>query len=857
MIRLASYTNDPTKGKEELKNNNVKADGDYTLYVTISVPLNLVATGYEGSVELDWDAAPYKALEDYNVYRSDISGTGYVKIDSTVYTTYLDTTVINDETYYYVVTATYTDLSEGEYSNEAEGTPIVDYNLEPNDTWDLATATTLGDSVHATINPIAEKDWYSFTGTAGEEVLLYTELVGTSAIDPKMYFYQLVGVDSLVWLADNDDGHGDAQPEIQYTLEATATYLMRLAHWSVPEKGNAKASTGEYMLHLESLGIAFPAPANLIATAGNAVIDLSWDTPDTSKLLVDYNIYRSDISGSGYVKIDSTIITNTYSDVTVINDSTYYYVVTATYDDPAESYYSNEASATPNAFVAPSNLIATAGNDVVDLAWDAPAKVFVDYNVYRSETAGTGYVKIDSTITTTTYSDTSAINNITYYYVVTATYDEPGESVYSNEAEATPVIDIALEPNDVYADATAITIPSATEATIAPVDDTDWYSFVGVTGDEILLYTERLGASAIDPDMYLYQVISVDSILELAYDDDTHGDVQPEIAYTLLADATYLIRLSHYTNDPTKESKATTGEYTLYTTITGLTMTFTYCDLEGVITPEDTVYLEGDFNGWYPYDTQMVPNATCDTFTVTLDYLAANTTYEYVYMIEDDSKALNYGWLQTDNRSLTTTLVDGEVTDYRNVVVNLAVVDSPITFSVNPGDTTETVFSRVNIYLVTVGAGEGIGGIVAELGYGDTLVNPDPANWTWSTMAYYGESDNNDVFTGTMVAPVDFGSYRYAVRYDGNWAVDNPNSVWAYGDTTGTLFSLANCGVLNVVDPNVEEIVHDTGVNTGWYTYPSNTMATHMTPSRPTEQFKVLTLKYYLNNTGSHSTLYS
>ena len=108
-----------------------------------------------------------------------------------------------------------------------------------------------------------------------------------------------------------------------------------------------------------------------------------------------------------------------------------------------ESEYSNEASATPadtTAPAAPSNLVATAGDSEVSLYWDDNTEPDLEgYNVYRSETQGTGYSKINTAIVTVSeYTDSDVQNGTTYYYVVTALDEVPNESGYSNEASATP-----------------------------------------------------------------------------------------------------------------------------------------------------------------------------------------------------------------------------------------------------------------------------------------------------------------------------------------------------------------------------------------------------------------------------------
>ncbi|HEU4752404.1 MAG TPA: malectin domain-containing carbohydrate-binding protein, partial [Armatimonadota bacterium] len=85
------------------------------------------------------------------------------------------------------------------------------------------------------------------------------------------------------------------------------------------------------------------APTNLTATAGNASVSLTWNA---SSGATSYNVKRSTTSGSGYVTLAGVSATS-YTDNTVANGSTYYYVVTAV-SSGGESGPSNQASATPS-----------------------------------------------------------------------------------------------------------------------------------------------------------------------------------------------------------------------------------------------------------------------------------------------------------------------------------------------------------------------------------------------------------------------------------------------------------------------------------------------------------------------------
>ena len=57
-------------------------------------------------------------------------------------------------------------------------------------------------------------------------------------------------------------------------------------------------------------------------------------------------MYRSNISGSGYGKINPTLVSGlTYADATVVGGQTYYYVTTAVDSSGNESAFSNEVQA--------------------------------------------------------------------------------------------------------------------------------------------------------------------------------------------------------------------------------------------------------------------------------------------------------------------------------------------------------------------------------------------------------------------------------------------------------------------------------------------------------------------------------
>ena len=85
-------------------------------------------------------------------------------------------------------------------------------------------------------------------------------------------------------------------------------------------------------------------PTNLAATAGNAQVSLSWSAPSGA---TSYNVLRSTSTGGPYSSIASGVTTTSYSDTSVTNGTTYYYVVQAV-NSAGTSGNSAPASATPS-----------------------------------------------------------------------------------------------------------------------------------------------------------------------------------------------------------------------------------------------------------------------------------------------------------------------------------------------------------------------------------------------------------------------------------------------------------------------------------------------------------------------------
>jgi hypothetical protein len=117
-------------------------------------------------------------------------------------------------------------------------------------------------------------------------------------------------------------------------------------------------ANGTYAVTPSNRGFAF-SPTSQNATVNGANITgvnftatqqpvhsvaLSWNA--STSTVSGYNIYRSTLSGGTYLRINSSLVAGlSYTDSTVQNTVTYYYVTTAVDNTGTESGYSNQVSA--------------------------------------------------------------------------------------------------------------------------------------------------------------------------------------------------------------------------------------------------------------------------------------------------------------------------------------------------------------------------------------------------------------------------------------------------------------------------------------------------------------------------------
>jgi fibronectin type 3 domain-containing protein len=409
-----------------------------------AAPANLQATAGDGSVELTWNSVT--GADTYTVKRSTTSGGTYTTLQAGVTTpTYTDNTATNGTTYYYVVSASNT-AGESANSTQASATPEAPL-----------TAPAAPANLQATAGDgSVELTWNSVTGADTYTVKRSTTSGGT-------YTTLQAGVTTPTY-TDNTATNG------------TTYYYVVSASNTAGESANSTQASATPEAPLT----APAAPANLQATAGDGSVELTWNSVTGADT---YTVKRSTTSGGTYTTLQAGVTTPTYTDNTATNGTTYYYVVSAS-NTAGESANSTQASATPEAPLtapaAPANLQATAGDGSVELTWNSVTGADT-YTVKRSTTSGGTYTTLQAGVTTPTYTDNTATNGTTYYYVVSAS-NTAGESANSTQASATP-------------EAPALAIPAGLLITTDSVSaDISWNSVPGATDYTLQRSTSAGGA---------------------------------------------------------------------------------------------------------------------------------------------------------------------------------------------------------------------------------------------------------------------------------------------------------------------------------------------------------------------------
>ena len=348
----------------------------------------------QGRPTLKWNAVTGAAK--YEVYRARSLNGDYIKYSTVTGTSYTNISYIeNGNTYYYKVRALGSDGTAGAWSS------IVSVTYRAASTGTLPAPTVTGGN-DAQGRPTLK--WNAVTGAAKYEVyrarsrsgeyIKYSTVTGTSYTNTSYiengntYYYKVRALD-----ANGTAGAWSSIVSVTYRAASTGT---------------------------------LPAPTVTGGNDSQGRPTLKWNAVTGA---AKYEVYRARSQSGDYIKY-STVTGTSYTNTSYIEDgNTYYYKVRALKSDGTAGAWSSIVSVTYRA-ASTGTLSAptvTGGNDAQGrptLTWKAVSGA-AKYEVYRARSRSGEYIKY-STVTGTSYTNTSYIEDGNTYYYKVRTLDASG-----------------------------------------------------------------------------------------------------------------------------------------------------------------------------------------------------------------------------------------------------------------------------------------------------------------------------------------------------------------------------------------------------------------------------------------------
>ena len=360
-----------------------------TLHCAKSAPtapaVKLGNSAASGKPMLTWNAV--EGATSYRIYRSTSKGSGYSLLGTTTATSYTNTGAKAGTTYYYRVKAC-NDAGLSPYSNIVSG-KVKSVTPKPS-----APVVKIGNSASSG-KPMLT--WNAVSGATSYKVYRATSQNGT---------YSLLGTVTATSYTNTG-------------AKAGVTYYYKV---------KAVNSAGESAYSNIVSGRATVMTLTMGHSASSGKPQLTWKAVSGA---ASYRVYRATAKNGAYSVINTTKAL-TYTNVGAALGTTYYYKVEAL----NAAGKSMGFSAIVEGKVAP--VLAVGYSSVSgkpQLTWKAVPGA-TEYQVYRSIQQNSGYTKINTT-TSTSYVNTGAKANTTYYYKIVAVKGT-AVSDFSNIVSARP-----------------------------------------------------------------------------------------------------------------------------------------------------------------------------------------------------------------------------------------------------------------------------------------------------------------------------------------------------------------------------------------------------------------------------------
>ena len=345
-----------------------------------------------GKPMLTWNAV-YGATS-YRIYRSTAKGSGYSLLGTTTATSYTNTGAKAGTTYYYRVKAC-NDAGLSPYSNVVSG-KVKSVTPKPS-----APVVKIG---HSASSGKPMLTWNAVSGATSYKVYRATSQNGT---------YSLLGTVTATSYTNTG-----AKAGVTYYYKVKAVNSAGESAYSNVVSGKVKSVTPKPSAPVVKIGHS--------ATSGKPM--LTWNAVDGA---ASYRVYRTTTKNGAYTVINTTKAL-TYTNTGAALGTTYYYKVEALNAAGKSMGFSDvvEGKVAPVLAVGYSSV-----SGKPQLTWKAVPGA-TEYQVYRSTQQNSGYTKINTT-TATSYVNTGAKANTTYYYKIVAVKGT-AVSDFSNIVSARP-----------------------------------------------------------------------------------------------------------------------------------------------------------------------------------------------------------------------------------------------------------------------------------------------------------------------------------------------------------------------------------------------------------------------------------
>jgi fibronectin type 3 domain-containing protein len=372
-----------------------------------SEPRNLQATAGDRNVTLTWEAPVSdggSGITGYALYWGLAPDGEIYRIEPGNFTSYVHADITNGATYFYRVVAKNI-RGEGPRSMEASVTPATRPGMP------VSLRATAGDrQVTLTWQPPEDKGGLPISG--------YMVYRGTESNEES----PLTAIGNEVFHLDLDLTNG-----LTYFYKVTAINAL---------------GEGPQSNETSSTPCSRPSePRNLVATAGDREVALSWIAPvsDGGFAISGFVISRGSSPGGESLLTQVGAVVD-FLDGGLVNGRTYYYKVRAL-TPIGQGPDSNEASASPGTVPGrPSWVAADVAYGQVKLTWGAPADdggfPVTGYSVNRGTAPGAEAILTQLGLVLN-YLDAGLDNGVTYYYTIAAV-NSLGTGITSYELSGTP-----------------------------------------------------------------------------------------------------------------------------------------------------------------------------------------------------------------------------------------------------------------------------------------------------------------------------------------------------------------------------------------------------------------------------------